>query len=127
MIEFDALYLADLKDDFEEAGRNGQNFNLWDFINYDLSRAFAFGYSFSEIVKDRMWIPVSIRKQMRRMNEGMEKYNAQIKWLNDKYGVTGKINIQDYASFILENIFEETEGDLLKLAIILGASLNDNE
>lgn len=46
MIEFNQIFCEDLKDDFEEAGRHERNFELDEFIQKDLSRAFAFGLSF---------------------------------------------------------------------------------
>lgn len=126
MIEFNDLYLADIKDDFEEAGRGNRNFDLWDFINNDLSRAFALGYLYFSLAKKGVWIPVSIRKQMRRMHEGMEKYNSQLDWLHDKYkGDKDNLDIEDYINFIMGNIFEDNEGESLKLAIVLGANFGN--
>lgn len=40
----DEVFCLDLKDDFEELGRHERNFELDEFIQKDLSRAFAFGY-----------------------------------------------------------------------------------
>ena len=42
MIEFNEVFCLDLKDDFEELGRHERNFELDEFIQKDLSRAFAF-------------------------------------------------------------------------------------
>lgn len=44
MIEFNEVFCLDLKDDFEELGRHERNFELDEFIQKDLSRAFAFGH-----------------------------------------------------------------------------------
>lgn len=127
MIEFDDLYLADIKDDFEEAGREGRNFTLWGFINNDLSRAFAIGYLYRTLIEEKYWIPVIIRKQMRRINEGMDKYNSQLNWLNNKYITDKSIKVREYVSYILDNIFPDSEEDIFKLAVILGINLSSNE
>lgn len=127
MIEFDDLYLADIKDDFEEAGRGETNFDLWDFINDNPSRAFALGYLYHTLMETKMWIPVSIRKEMRRMNEGMDKYNSQLNWINKKYGTDKPVIVREYVSFVLDNIFPDSYKDILKLAIILGVNLSNDE
>lgn len=46
MIEFNQIFCEDLKDDFEEAGRHERNFELDEFIQKDLSRAFVWLLSF---------------------------------------------------------------------------------
>lgn len=127
MIEFDQLFCEDLKDDFEEIGRNGRNFELGDFIKNDLSRAFAFGYCYSDWVKEKMWFPVSVRKLLRHLGDDLKDYIPQLTWYNTKYKVVGqKFKIKDYAEFILTNIFCDDLDDLLKIAIFLGANLKVN-
>ncbi len=124
MIEFNEVFCLDLKDDFEELGRGERNFELEDLIKGDLSRAFAFGYCYTDWKKEKMWFPVSIRKKLRHIGDNLQDYHSQIKWLNDKYGATGdKVKIEDYASYILENVFCEDSNELLKLAIVLGINL----
>lgn len=104
MIEFNQIFCEDLKDDFEEAGRHERNFELDEFIQKDLSRAFAFGYCHLDWIKEKMW-----------------------KWLNEKYGAIGKrVRIVDYANYILDNIFCDNQDDLLKIAILLGTNMRVN-
>ena len=54
MIEFNEVFCLDLKDDFEELGRHERNFELDEFIQKDLSRAFAFGYCHLDWIKEKM-------------------------------------------------------------------------
>lgn len=126
MIEFNEVFCLDLKDDFEEMGRNQRNFDLDDFIQGDLSKAFAFGYCHLDWMKEKMWFPVSIRKALRHICDGLEDFSPQLKWLNTKYEIAnGKtVKIQDYANYILDNIFCDDPDTLIKLAIILGTNLS---
>lgn len=120
MIEFNQIFCEDLKDDFEEAGRHERNFELDEFIQKDLSR--AFGYL--DWIKEKMWFPVPIRKALRH---DLEDFAPQLKWLNEKYGAIGKrVRIVDYANYILDNIFCDNQDDLLKIAILLGTNMRVN-
>lgn len=124
MIEFNEVFCLDLKDDFEELGRYEKNFELDEFIQNNLSRAFAFGYCHVDWMKEKMWFPVSIRKVLRHLRDNLEDFIPQIKWLNERDGAIGKgARISDYANYILDNIFCDNRDDLLKMAIILGISL----
>lgn len=127
MIEFNEVFCLDLRDDFEEMGRHEKNFELDEFIQGDLSRAFAFGYCHLDWIDEKMWFPVSIRKALRRLADGMEDFTPQIKWLNDKYGAIGKkVKISEYANYVLENIFCDDHDTLLKVAILLGTNMKVN-
>lgn len=126
-MEFNQIFCLDLKDDFEELGRGERNFELEDLIKGDLSRAFAFGYCHMDWQKEKMWFPVSIRKKLRHLGDNLQQYEAQIKWLNEKYGVNKKVHIKDYASYILENVFCDDHDELLLLAILLGINLRLND
>lgn len=127
MIEFNQIFCEDLKDDFEEAGRHERNFELDEFIQKDLSRAFAFGYCHLDWIREKMWFPVSIRKALRHLGDNLEDFAPQLKWLNEKYGAIGKrVRISDYANYILDNIFCDNQDDLLKIAILLGTNLRTN-
>ena len=53
MIEFNEVFCLDLKDDFEELGRHERNFELDEFIQKDLSRAFAFGYCHLDWIREK--------------------------------------------------------------------------
>ncbi len=123
-IIFNDLYCEDIIDDFEEFGRCEGNFTLSEFIQDDFSRAFCLGYCYEQIIKQKLWIPVSIRKEIRHLPEELEYFNPQLKWLNDKYNVKGIIKIQEYAKFILNNVFCDDKDTLLKLAVILGINFN---
>lgn len=124
MIEFNQIFCEDLKDDFEEIGRNENNFELSDFIQGDLSRAFAFGYCHLDWIKEKMWFPVSVRKALRHLTDGLDDYTPQFKWLNGKYNTdNGKVKIEEYADYILSNLFCDDPDELLKLAILLGTNL----
>lgn len=124
MIEFNEVFCLDLKDDFEELGRHERNFELDEFIQKDLSRAFAFGYCYTDWIKEKMWFPVSIRKVLRHLKDNLEDFIPQIKWLNEKYKATE--NRGDYVNYILDNIFCDNQDDLLKIAILLGTSVRAN-
>ena len=127
MIEFNQIFCEDLKDDFEEAGRHERNFELDEFIQKDLSRAFAFGYCHLDWIKEKMWFPVPIRKALRHLGDNLEDFAPQLKWLNEKYDAIGKrVRIVDYANYILDNIFCDNQDDLLKIAILLGTNMRVN-
>lgn len=127
MIEFNEVFCLDLRDDFKEMGRHERNFELDEFIQRDLSRAFAFGYCHLDWIGEKMWFPVPIRKALRHLSDGLEDFNPQIKWLNDKYGAIGKrVKIKDYANYILENIICDNYDDLIKIAILLGTNMRVN-
>lgn len=126
-INFDNLYCEDIIDDFEEFGRFGKNFTVSDFIQNDFSRAFCFGYCYNELIKQKLWIPVSIRKEIRHLPENLGYLNPQLKWLNSKYDLKETIKIQDYAEFILNNIFCDDVDTLLRLAIMLGISFKNSQ
>lgn len=124
MIQFDKIYCEDLKDDFEEAGRGGKNFTLFQFLQNDLSRAFAFGFCHREWAKEKMWFPVPLRKELRHLTDGMEHFTEQLKWLNSKYDKE-EIVVEDYVEFILNNAFCDSREELLKLAVIIGTNLGN--
>lgn len=75
-----------------------------------------------------MWFPVSIRKIIRHLPEIVEKYEAQLNWIIDKHDLKNKeVVIDEYCSLILNELFCDDRNDLLKLAIVLGASFtNEN-
>lgn len=127
MIEFNEVFCLDLRDDFEEMGRHERNFELDEFIQGDLNRAFAFGYCHLDWIDEKMWFPVSIRKALRHLTDGMEDFTPQIKWLNDRYEAKGKkVKISEYANYALENIFCDDHDTLLKIAILLGTNMRVN-
>lgn len=104
-----------------------ENFELDEFIQKDLSRAFAFGYCHLDWIKEKMWFPVPIRKALRHLGDDLEDFAPQLKWLNEKYGAIGKrVRIVDYANYILDNIFCDNQDDLLKIAILLGTNMRVN-
>lgn len=123
MINVNDIFLADLQDDFELAGRENAEFSIYDFINNDLNRAFGVGFSYQDWLNtSKLWIPVTVRKEMRHVSDDMEVYNPQFEWLNKKFGIDREVVINDYATFILDNIFSN-EDDIIKLAIIIGSNL----
>lgn len=101
MIEFNDVFLADLKDDFELAGKGEQEFSIYDFIGHDLSRALGVGYG----IKDwKLWIPVTVRKELRHSADNLEQYNPQIKWIRSL--IEGKeMTNAEYVNFVVDNIF----------------------
>ena len=120
MINFDNIFLADLKDDFELAGKGEQEFSIYDFINHDLSRAFGVGYG----IKDwKLWIPVTVRKELRHALDNLEQYNPQLKWINSK--ISKEISTEDYVNYIVDNIFCDNELDLINILITLGSKLRE--
>lgn len=124
MIEFNTVFGLDLKDDFEELGRGERNFNLDSLIEGNLSRAFAFGYYHLDWVKEGMWFPTSIRKELRHLNDNLERYNSQLNWINSKYSSSeSMVNIQDYANYVLDNLFCDNHDELVRLAILLGMKI----
>lgn len=130
MIEFNEVFCEDLKDDFEELGRNQKNFTLNELIQNDLSRAFAFGYCFRNWIKEGMWFPVPVRKAIRHLSDGLESYNSQLKWINEKFPLKdndNKVKVSEYANYLLDNIFCDNPDELLKLTIILGSNMSNNE
>ncbi len=125
MIEFNEIFCLDLKDDFEELGRDGRNFTLDDLIQGDLSRAFAFGYCHFKWIKEKMWFPISIRKTLRHLPYDLNEYIPQLEWLNEKCGMVGKkVKLDKYATYILENVFCDDYDTLLKIAILVGANIS---
>jgi len=120
MINFDSVFLADLKDDFELAGKGEQEFSIYDFINHDLSRAFGVGYG----IRDwKLWIPVTVRKELRHAIDNLEQYNPQLKWINSK--ISKEISTEDYINYIVDNIFCDNELDLINILITLGSKLRE--
>lgn len=121
MINFDNIFLADLKDDFELAGKGEQEFSIYDFINHDLSRAFGVGYG----IRDwKLWIPVTVRKELRHAIDNLEQYNPQLKWINSK--ISKEISTEDYINYIVDNIFCDNELDLINILITLGSKLRES-
>lgn len=121
MINFDSVFLADLKDDFELAGKGEQEFSIYDFINHDLSRAFGVGYG----IRDwKLWIPVTVRKELRHALDNLEQYNPQLKWINSK--ISKEISTEDYINYIVDNIFCDNELDLINILITLGSKLRES-
>lgn len=125
-VEFDEIFCEDLKDDFEEAGRNERNFTISDFVQNDYSRAFGLGFCYKDLIEQRMWIPVSIRKEMRHISDNLEDYNSQLEWLNSKYGIGKCVKIKEYVNYILNNIFCDDKEILLRIAIVLGMNLRNS-
>ena len=120
MIKFNEIFLADLKDDFELAGKGEQEFSIYDFIGHDLSRAFGVGYG----IKDwKLWVPVTVRKELRHVLDNLEQYNPQLKWINSK--VPKEISTEDYVNYIIDNIFCDNELDLINILIALGSKLKE--
>ena len=120
MFNFDSVFLADLKDDFELAGKGEQEFSIYDFINHDLSRAFGVGYG----IRDwKLWIPVTVRKELRHAIDNLEQYNPQLKWINSK--ISKEISTEDYINYIVDNIFCDNELDLINILITLGSKLRE--
>jgi hypothetical protein len=120
VIKFNEIFLADLKDDFELAGKGEQEFSIYDFIGHDLSRAFGVGYG----IKDwELWVPVTVRKELRHVLDNLEQYNPQLKWINSK--VSKEISTEDYVNYIIDNIFCDNELDLINILIALGSKLKE--
>lgn len=121
VIKFNEIFIADLKDDFELAGKGEQEFSIYDFIGHDLSRAFGVGYG----IKDwKLWIPITVRKELRHSSDNLEQYNPQIKWISDL--VKGKeMTNEDYINFVVDNIFCDDELDLINIVIVLGSKLRE--
>ena len=116
MIKFNDIIMADTKDDFELAGKHEKEFSIYDFIGHDLSRAFIVGYC----IKDwNLWIPVTVRKELRHSMDSLTKYNKQLEWLNTKLTKDEK-SIECYVNFIMDNIFCDSEIDKINIAINLG-------
>ena len=124
MIEFDQIFCEDLRDDFEEAGIKNKLFTLEEFIQNDLSRAFALGYCINQWVVEKLWIPPSIRKSIRHISDNLCNYNSQLSWINQKRKFD---NIEEYADFVLTNMFYNSEKDKIKVAIALGMSVRTNK
>lgn len=126
MIEYNELIRDDLYDDLEYLGADRKDFSLNILIGKSINKAFAFGYNYDEW-RTQLWIPVSIRKRMRHLHEELDKYLPQIKWLNDKLGVTkGKeVNTIDYTNYILDNMFMENDEDTLLFTIGLARVLKN--
>lgn len=124
MIKFDEVFCLDLKDDFEESGRRERNFDLYEFLQDDLSRAFAFGFCHLDWNEEKMWFPTTVRKQLRHISDGLDEYTPQLKWLNDKYGIYEKeILILDYVNYIIDNIFCDNPRELLRIIFMIGTNL----
>lgn len=118
----DEIFIADLKDEFEQAGQDNTEFSIYSFINDDIKRAFCLGYFINEW---NLWIPFKARKELRHLHEDIIKYNPQLEWLNTKCSNTA--NMLDYVNYILDNIIVESHRDLIKVAISLGNHLNKNK
>ena len=125
MIKFDEVFCLDLQDDFEEAGRRNRDFDLYEFLGDDLNKAFAFGFCHLEWVKDKVWFPTTVRKQLRHISDGLDSYSPQIKWLNKKYNIYNKeVLISDYINFIVDNIFCDDPKELLRIVFMIGTNLS---
>lgn len=118
----DEIFIADLKDEFEQAGQDKTEFSIYTFINDDIKRAFYLGYFINEW---DLWIPFKVRKELRHLHEDIIKYNPQLEWLNSKCLDTD--SMLDYVKYILDNIIIESHRDLTKVAISLGNHLNKNK
>ena len=123
MIKFDDIFLADLKDDFELAGKGETEFSIYDFINHDLSRAFGVGFAIPDW---KLWIPIKVRKELRHASDNLKQYDSQMKWLNSKYNKE-PFDVKDYITFILNNVFCDDEHDLINIALCLGNKLRKHE
>lgn len=124
MIKFNKIFCEDLRDDFEEAGIKNKLFTLEEFIQNDLSRVFALGYCINQWVVEKLWIPPSIRKSIRHISDNLCNYNSQLSWINQKRKFD---NIEEYADFVLTNMFYNSEKDKIKVAIALGMSVRTNK
>lgn len=124
MINFDEVFCLDLKDDFEEFGRRERDFSLYDFLGGDLSKALAFGFCHLDWIDEKIWFPTTVRKELRHISDGLEEYNPQFTWLNEKYGAVGEsVRILDYVNYIVDNIFCDNFNDLIRLVFMLGTNL----
>lgn len=122
MIQFNKVFLADVKDDFELAGKGEKEFSIYDFICNDLSIAFSIGYG----IKDwNLWIPIKVRKELRHCSDNLEKYNPQLKWLNSK--IKNADNIETYVNYIIDNLFCDDKRDLINIVISLGSKLRNEQ
>jgi hypothetical protein len=115
VINFDDVFRLDLKDDFELAGRNQQEFSIYDFINNDLSKAFVIGF---DILSWDLWIPITVKKELRHVGDNLEQYVPELAYWNTK--CKKDITTIEYVDFILSNTFCENERDLVNIAISLG-------
>ena len=120
MIEFDQIFCEDLRDDFEEAGIINRLFTLEEFIRNDLSRAFAFGYCIIQWKEEGLWIPPSIRKKVRHIQDSLSIYNSKLSWINNR---GEQKTIIEYVDYVLANIFFSSEEDKIKVAIALGLNI----
>lgn len=117
VINLSDIFLEDLKDDFELAGKGEKEFSIYDFIGGDLSKAFAIGFCINNW---KLWIPITVRKELRHANDNLEVYKPQLKWLSDK--CDPKIKVEDYVNFVMTNIFCDNSQDLINLALVLGGN-----
>lgn len=122
MIKHDDIFIADLKDDFELAGKDNEEFSLYSFIDNDLEKAFWLGYCINDW-KESIWIPFKMRKQIRHIHEDLEKYNPQLNWLNSK--CSKGLPMIDYANYLLDNIITESYSDLIKISFMIGLHLKE--
>lgn len=119
MIKCDTIFLADLKDDFELAGKGEEEFSIYDFIGHDLSRAFGVGYG----IKDwKLWIPVTVRKELRHKTDNILKYQPQLDWINNNIDKKSMTNIE-YINHVINNIFCNNERDLINIVLSLAELL----
>lgn len=123
VIKFNEIFLADLKDDFELAGKGEQEFSIYDFIGHDLSKAFGVGYG----IKDwKLWIPITVRKELRHSSDNLEQYNPQMQWIGNL--IKGKeMTHEDYINFVVDKIFCDDELDLINIVITLGSKLRERD
>ena len=120
VIKSDIVFIADLKDDFELAGKGEQEFSIYDFINHDLSKAFNIGFN----IKDwKLWIPITVRKELRHVGDSLVQYEPELAYWNKK--CKKDLSPAEYADFILTNTFCENEKDLINIAIALGINTRE--
>lgn len=118
----DKIKLADVKDDFLLMCKKKDEFSIYNFINNDVEKALYIGYL---LVSDKeLTIPITVRKELRHILDGMDKYNPQLEWYKTKFS-----NDTPYETFVesaLENLFFDSHMEKIKLALIFGAHLYES-
>lgn len=117
-LEVDENFVPDLKDDFVM----NEEWDLYEFIDGDPISGFYLGYNieewFQELDKHQKYL---YSKQIRHCKEEISEYRDQIEfWTNKFSNNQEEIDLAELSEYLLNNIFVDSNSDLVKIAFFLG-------
>lgn len=117
-LEVDENFVPDLRDDFV---MNDEK-DLYEFIGGNVVSAFYLGYNieewFQELDREQKYL---YSKQIRHCKEEIEDYKDQIEFWTNKFSKDEEeIDLGELAEYIINNIFIDSNSDLVKIAFFFG-------